>query len=77
MEITGWVIPICEDKGSSKWTLIPKIYRTKSYAKSGFRERKGGHVGKIALEPVQIKVNVDIPNCDECQERFKCYTERK
>lgn len=72
--VTGWVIPICKKK---KWTVAPKIYRTRGFAKSGAKYFERDRDVTRHLDPMPISGEFEIPdNCDECPHRFKCFTER-
>lgn len=65
---------ICD--GKKHWRIIPRLYVTEGLANSGAKARKRArHIKGIATP---MKIIVELPGtCDNCPERFKCYTERQ
>lgn len=70
-----WVVPVCKGLKSS-WTLLPKAYTKKGYAISGGKAHKRSHKTMIVGEPVRLHTEIELPDCDSCLERFRCYTNR-
>jgi len=71
-----WIVPVCNGFETS-WILLPKAYTKKCYAISGGKAYQRTH-NKNALiaEPVKLSTEIELPDCDACQHRFKCYTNR-
>lgn len=75
IKVTAWFVPICDLKG--KWTVLPKVYRTKGFAKSAITNRHlEGEDGR-SLEPISATAEFEAPSCDDCVQKFKCFTQRR
>ena len=66
---------------------MPKIYTKKSHAKSAITNCKkadtdygwrGAPMTTTTryLDPVPISAEIDEPKCDDCPNRFKCFTQK-
>lgn len=75
--IKMWAVPICKKtKTGITFSLFPKLYRTEGLAKTAIKLNHKMHwYGKV-FPPQEVEIPCPCASCDDCPNRFTCYTEK-
>jgi len=76
LEISFLVVPVCYGNKNKKWTILPKAYKQLSHANSAIRAHKRIYKNAIFRTPIYINKEIEVPDCEDCPQKFMCFTER-